>query len=652
MERQYIIKLKDRIGINEKKIFLEENILNDKMKKSKNYISVNMSRTMYKKLVLDDRVEVIEDDKFHKFIEIVEYIETSDKSNYALDLCQKREQMDRIHIYDGDNVGKNVDIVIIDTGVDKTHTEFLNSDGTSRVKKLPNSQELEDNLYGDSFLDLGDHGTHVAGTCSGNTFGWARGASIYACKALSNEGSGTFSGIIDWINLTKDFHVAKNNDGIQRPTIINMSLGGPGTISINSAITEAYNEGIIIVSAAGNENTYLSFHDPPIASDYLTTSPGSSRYNICVGSSTEQFTISGFSNYGPRIDVFAPGSNIISSVSSLPSGRNINSTSIFNGTSMATPQIVGIISRAMSDSLPMTKEQVENSLNDGFWNNLMSPCISLNYNIHYSNDSKNLCMCEIGNNTNKLSSDKFRHVVTNFGTYTVSNVNFLWREISTIATLHEMEDDSIKNIQLPSEFTYYNNNYTSINIFSNGNISFDSNANISYANQLLPDSSKFNSILVFWDDFNPTIKPVENTGIYTYYDSATKEFIITWNNLVLYDDDTNTLNTFQCILKIDTGEIILQYKTFSQIISATIGIQSIGGSNYKMIHNNGNNYEGFQLNHQSAVKFNPIVNSNEKIQFVPYNCLGFDKVFSKNTIDYKLYDSISGLGLEKSINFK
>ena len=327
--------------------------------------------------------------------------------------------------------GKNVDVVIVDAHVNPDHPEFaVNPDGSggSRVNQFNWFQYNSVLGYGSNgtytYSTSGaspnsNHGTHVAGTACGNTQGWARDANIYN-MAFSD----TLSGVTDWDEKLWDYlrHFHKNKPinaetGRRNPTITNHSWGYSnnsiqlstftsvtyrgtttalsGTDSqkktvledngvpvpantylyrvparnaaVDADIQDAINDGVIIISSAGNSywNCDTSSGDDYNNSYYTTftryhsrgSSPGSADNVICVGSIGSKINEykSNFSNWGERVDIWAPGSDIISAVydsSSPPTSYNPiiadsrNSSyhlASISGTSMSGPQVAGVV---------------------------------------------------------------------------------------------------------------------------------------------------------------------------------------------------------------------------------------------------------------------------------------------------------------------
>ncbi|WP_405793497.1 S8 family serine peptidase [Streptomyces sp. NBC_01506] len=206
-----------------------------------------------------------------------------------------------------DSAGEGVTAYIIDTGVRVSHADF---EGRASL-----GFDAIDN--DDSADDGHGHGTHVAGTVAGASYGVAKKAKIVAVRVLDDSGSGTTEQVvagIDWVTA--------NHTG---PSVANMSLGGGADPALDEAVRTAIASGVTFGVAAGNDS-----------SDAGETSPARVEEAITVASSTVDDQQSYFSNYGPVVDIYAPGSDITSTWNDSDTGTNT-----ISGTSMATPHVVG-----------------------------------------------------------------------------------------------------------------------------------------------------------------------------------------------------------------------------------------------------------------------------------------------------------------------
>lgn len=211
--------------------------------------------------------------------------------------------------------GSGVHVYIVDTGIRSSHNEFSGRMGVGR--NFASSGGLFGGTDPEDTDDCNGHGTHVAGTAAGTTYGVAKGAKVYPVRVLGCNGSGTNSGVIagvDW--------VAANH---QAPAVANMSLGGGNSSALDEAVKGAINAGVTFVVAAGNDNA-----------DACSGSPNRVAEAVTVGSTTSSDSRSSFSNKGSCVDIFAPGSAITSAWY-----QGDNDTNTISGTSMASPHVAG-----------------------------------------------------------------------------------------------------------------------------------------------------------------------------------------------------------------------------------------------------------------------------------------------------------------------
>nr|WP_320158879.1 S8 family peptidase [Acinetobacter baumannii] len=241
--------------------------------------------------------------------------------------------------------GSGTTAYIVDTGILSSHQEF-----SGRV--LSGYTAISD---GNGTTDCNGHGTHVAGTVGGTTYGVAKSVNLVPIRILGCDGSGASSNVIaglDWI--------LKNG---KKPAVVNMSLGGATSSSLDSAVENLFNNGYVMVVAAGNSNT-----------DACSSSPARVSKAITVAATDNTDTRASYSNYGSCVDIFAPGSQINSSWI----GSN-TATKILNGTSMATPHVAGVVAE-MLQSTPTASPQTisTNLLNQASSNVVKNPSGSPN----------------------------------------------------------------------------------------------------------------------------------------------------------------------------------------------------------------------------------------------------------------------------------
>lgn len=335
-----------------------------------NGFTARLTNNTVKHLQNDPTVEIIEEDKTVKIasFKIKEFKEY--KKPHLLSLAdhfilQKDAPwgISRISGHNRDyeylkNSGKNVSVYVIDTGVDINHSEFDGraSWGFNAIPGSPNRDE-----HG--------HGTHCAGTIAGKIFGIAKNANIIAVKVLDFQGEGMISSIIEGIDFVMRDYEEKLNEFYNKKegyldqiknslnsfieyvdlpflsekmlhrfnlkyrserskpkAVVNMSVGGSKSAALNFAIKYATSHmGIHFATAAGNEHQ-----------NACEFSPASSGYSMTIGASNKDNIIAPFSNIGTCVDVYAPGTDIMSSWPN-------NKARIASGTSMATPHVAGVM---------------------------------------------------------------------------------------------------------------------------------------------------------------------------------------------------------------------------------------------------------------------------------------------------------------------
>lgn len=241
--------------------------------------------------------------------------------------------------------GSGTTAYIVYTGILSTHQQF-----SGRV--LAGYTAISD---GNGTTDCNGHGTHVAGTVGGSTYGVAKNVSLVPIRILGCDGSGASSNVIaglDWI--------LKNG---KKPAVVNMSLGGDANTSLDSAVENLFNNGYVMVVAAGNSNA-----------DACSSSPARVSKALMVAATDSTDTRASYSNYGSCVDIFAPGSQINSSWI----GSN-TATKVLNGTSMATPHVVGVVAEMLQSTPTATPQTIStNLLNQASSNVVKNPSGSPN----------------------------------------------------------------------------------------------------------------------------------------------------------------------------------------------------------------------------------------------------------------------------------
>ncbi|RBI59413.1 peptidase S8 [halophilic archaeon] len=210
--------------------------------------------------------------------------------------------------------GSSADIAILDTGIDPNHPDLYSNLGSGA------------SFTGSSWYDRNGHGTHCAGIAaavnnSQGVVGVAPGATLHSVKVLSDSGSGYNSDIAAGIEYVAD----------QGWDVGSMSIGGPYSSVVKDACTYAYNRGVFLPAATGNDGCYDCVEYPAANSEC-----------VAVGSTNSSDNLSSFSNTGSEVELVAPGSNVNSTY--------YNDTyTTMSGTSMATPHVAGAAGILMSD---------------------------------------------------------------------------------------------------------------------------------------------------------------------------------------------------------------------------------------------------------------------------------------------------------------
>jgi len=237
-------------------------------------------------------------------------------------------------VFDAKGDGAGVHVYVLDTGIRTSHTDF-GGRAIPTVETFSGRSRLCSPSDRTCANDRNGHGTHCAGTVAGAKFGVAKKAKVHAVKVLGDRGGGSTRTVLAGID-----HVIKRG---AKPSVISMSLGGPGKSPASErVVNDATSKGITVVVAAGNEN-----------SDACNFSPAHIASAVTVGSSTSSDMRSGFSNWGSCLDLFAPGS----SIKSAGHGSD-RAEATLSGTSMACPHVSGAIALLLAQNPSKTPQQL------------------------------------------------------------------------------------------------------------------------------------------------------------------------------------------------------------------------------------------------------------------------------------------------------
>ncbi|MFJ5263024.1 S8 family peptidase [Streptomyces sp. NPDC088387] len=294
--------------------------------KALNGYTATLSATEAKRLAADPSVASVEQNQRVQVNDV-----TQSNAPWGLDrVDQTSLPLSTTYTYP-DSAGSGVTAYVIDTGVRITHQDI-----NGRASYGYDAVDGDTNA-----ADGNGHGTHVATTIAGTTYGVAKKARIVAVRVLDNNGSGTTAGVIagvDW--------VTQNHSG---PSVANLSLGGGASTTLDTAVRNSIASGVTYAIAAGNSNANASSYSPARVTEAIT-----------VGATTNTDARASYSNYGTVLDIFAPGSSITAGWYT-----SDTATSTISGTSMATPHVAGAAAIYLAGHTSATPAQVATALTGG-----------------------------------------------------------------------------------------------------------------------------------------------------------------------------------------------------------------------------------------------------------------------------------------------
>ncbi len=226
------------------------------------------------------------------------------------------------------STGSGVKAYIVDTGVLTSHSEFTGRTVTGY------------SAIGGTPQDCHGHGTHVAGTVAGTTYGVAKLATVVPVRVLDCSGSGSTAGVVDGINWAIGDHAAGT------PAVMNMSLGGGASKTMDDAVAAAVADGITVVVAAGNSTDDACYYSPAREASAIT-----------VAASDQSDNIAYFSNFGSCVDIFGPGVTILSA-----GITSDTAAATMSGTSMAAPHVAGVAAVYLGLNTSAQPSQVASAL--------------------------------------------------------------------------------------------------------------------------------------------------------------------------------------------------------------------------------------------------------------------------------------------------
>ena len=312
--------------------------------------AIELSENQVEKLAADPRVDYIELDQ------PIQVDTTQTGATWGIDrIDQRNRPLSGTFTYFA--TGAGVTAYVIDTGIRFTHSQF----GGRAVTGF-------DAVDGGSADDCNGHGTHVAGTIGGSTYGVAKGVRLVGVRVLNCNGSGTTSGVIAGINWVTSNHAPG------APAVANMSLGGGASSALDTAVRNSIADGVSYAVAAGNGNVFGQ------AVNACNGSPSRVAEAMTISATDSSDRKATWANYGTCVDWFAPGVSITSAWHT-----STSATRTISGTSMATPHTTGVAALYLQSNPGASPATVRNALFNNTTKGIVTSSNTTNNHLLFTN---------------------------------------------------------------------------------------------------------------------------------------------------------------------------------------------------------------------------------------------------------------------------